>query len=197
MVMECPYCSGPTHVIDSRPADNAIRRRRKCQQCERRFTTFERIAELESVVVKRDGRRESFRREKLLTGLRLACLKRPIPTEELETLVEAVRQRAMRSGDAEVQSREIGEWVVERLQPLDAVAAFRFAAVFRCPTDTAALRRELAAVEAMVPRSDDGDGKQLQPWLPGLTSATPPQNASSNATGATETPEAKAAETNT
>ncbi|MEE9277101.1 MAG: transcriptional regulator NrdR [Dehalococcoidia bacterium] len=166
--MDCPFCPAQTRVIDSRAAESAIRRRRECQGCGRRFTTYERVAELEPAVVKRDGRREPFQHSKLLAGIRLACIKRPLPQDRLEAIAEAVRTRAMRSAGAEVASREIGEWVLERLRPLDRVAAFRFAAVFRRPQDTDALRRELAAIEAGAAASPDGADADAQQPLPGI-----------------------------
>lgn len=166
--MDCPFCPSVTRVIDSRAVESATRRRRECQGCGRRFTTYERLAELEPVVVKRDGRREAFQHDKLLAGIRLACVKRPVPQAQLETMAETVRTRAMQSARAEVSSDEIGEWVLERLRQLDAVSAFRFASVFRRPDDTDALRRELAAVDsAPPPHSDDG---RAQPALPGIAS---------------------------
>ena len=166
--MECPRCHSDTQVIDSRAADGAIRRRRACKQCEHRFTTYERIAELEPLVVKRDGRRESFQPEKLLRAIRLACVKRPIPQGSVEAVVEAVRQRALQSGQAEVASAQVGEWVLERLLPLDRIAAFRFASVFRRPGDLEALRRELAGVESP-PRGEAAPTSQ--PTLPGIAGA--------------------------
>ncbi len=166
--MRCPHCPATTRVIDSRAAAGAIRRRRKCQGCGRRFTTFERVAEQEPAIVKRDGRRERFQYEKLLKSIRLACAKRTFPEEQRTAIAEAVRTRAMQSDRAEVSSREIGEWVLERLRPLDPVAGFRFAAVFRRPEGTEALRRELAAVETAVPNPSGEARDSSQPRLPGL-----------------------------
>ena len=176
--MECPDCgSADTGVIDSRPSKDAIRRRRICNSCEHRFTTYERIAELEPVVVKRDGRREPFQPDKIRHGTRLAAAKRPLPETEIERLVESVRTRAVQTGRAEIAATTVGEWVWEGLRALDRVTAFRFAAVFRRPEDTDALRRELAAAESAAPGAA---AATPQPHLPGITpsgataSAEPP-----------------------
>lgn len=168
--MQCPYCAAATRVIDSRPADASVRRRRLCQGCGRRFTTHERLAAEEPLVVKRSGRREPFQHDKLLHGIRLACAKRALPTDRLEEVAEAVRTRVMQQGSAEVRSEEVGEWVLERLRAVDQVAAFRFAAVFRRPPDTEAVRRELAAAEA-APPVREAAAAASQPTLPGLPGA--------------------------
>ena len=177
--MECPYChSDDTRVIDSRPAEEGIRRRRLCERCEQRFTTYERLAEVEPMVVKRDGRREPFQREKLLAGLSRACAKRAIPHGSLESIVNGVERRIGQSSSAEVESRQIGEWALERLLALDPVAAFRFAAVFERPSDLAAMRRQLAAIEHAAQMSAGageagGLGTGEQAALPGIV---PPTN---------------------
>ena len=179
--MNCPACQTETRVIDSRPVEGSVRRRRVCQQCGHRFTTYERAAELEPAVVKRDGRREPFQTEKLLRGVRLACAKRPVPEGSLESLVEVVRLRAAHSAAAEVSSDEIGGWVLERLRALDAVAAFRFAAVFRRPDDLDALGQELRAAAAPItppPAPPAGP----QPLLPGMP-PTPPNRPDSRPDG--------------
>lgn len=183
--MECPDCgSADTSVIDSRPSKDAIRRRRTCNACQHRFTTYERIAELEPVVVKHDGRREPFQPDKIRHGIRLAAAKRPLPEPEIERLVESVRTRAVQTGRAEIAGTTIGEWVWEGLRALDRVTAFRFAAVFRRPDDTDALRRELAAAESAAPGAG---AAAAQPRLPGIASngetAEPP---ASTATPASE-----------
>ena len=165
--MECPHCgSGDTNVIDSRPSKDAIRRRRTCSACEHRFTTYERVAELEPAVVKRDERREPFQHSKVHAGIRLAVAKRPLPEGEIDRIVESVRTRAVQTGRAEIASRTIGEWVWEELKALDRVAAFRFAAVFRRPQDFDALRRELSAAELAAPAVEASAAKQ--PRLPGI-----------------------------
>lgn len=169
--MNCPACQTETRVIDSRPVEGSVRRRRVCQQCGHRFTTYERAAELEPAVVKQDGRPEPFQAAKVLRSLRLACAKRPIPEGRLESLVEVVRLRAAHSAAAEVSSAEIGEWVLEHLRALDAVAAFRFAAVFHRPNDLDALGQELRAAAAPRP-TPPAAVPGSQPLLPGMP-ATP------------------------
>ena len=180
--MECPQCGGDdTNVIDSRPSKDAIRRRRACGGCEHRFTTYERIAELEPVVVKRDERREPFQHDKIRHGIRLAAAKRPLPEAEIDRITEAVRTRAVQTARAEIAATTLGEWVWEALQAVDRVAAFRFGAVFRRPDDLEAVRRQLAAAESgRTPpvRAVVSDG--AQPRLPGIggdagpPDATPP-----------------------
>jgi len=142
--MPCPFCgANDTRVIDTREVGDGIRRRRECQRCRQRFTTYERVAKLNMLVVKRDGRREEFDREKLYEGIRRACAKRPIPTETLDQLVDQVESRLYSLGQSEVPSRIIGELVMERLKDLDGVAYVRFASVYRSFTDLEDLKREV------------------------------------------------------
>ena len=120
-------------VIDSRLSKEGdmIRRRRKCSNCQRRFTTYERVEETLPLVIKKDGRREIFDRGKILSGLHRACEKRPISVDVLEKLVERIEQRLQDAGEREVHSREIGEQIMRELQNLDEVAYVRFASVYR------------------------------------------------------------------
>lgn len=120
-------------VIDSRLSKDGdlIRRRRECSHCRRRFTTYERVEETLPLVIKKDGRREVFDRGKILAGLQRACEKRPISVTVLEKLVERIEQRLQESGEREVDSREIGEQIMQELQNLDEVAYVRFASVYR------------------------------------------------------------------
>jgi len=120
-------------VIDSRLSKEGdmIRRRRECSNCQRRFTTYERVEETLPLVIKKDGRRENFNREKILTGLHKACEKRPISVETLGKLVDRIEQRLEEKGEREIPSREIGEQVMQELQNLDEVAYVRFASVYR------------------------------------------------------------------
>lgn len=142
--MPCPFCGAEdTRVIDTRQVGDAIRRRRECQGCRQRFTTYERVAKASIMVVKRDGRREEFDREKLYEGLRRACAKRPISTEALDQLVDQIENRLCSLGQSEVPSRAIGEMVMERLKDLDGVAFVRFASVYRSFTDLEDLKREV------------------------------------------------------
>lgn len=132
--MKCPFCgSTKDKVVDSRESGlgDAIRRRRECQDCSRRFTSYERIEEIPYLVIKRDGRREAFDRAKLMAGLHRACEKRPVSAKDLATLADDVEQMVQDSGDREVETKVIGEMVVDRLKVLDKVAYVRFASVYR------------------------------------------------------------------
>jgi transcriptional repressor NrdR len=131
--MRCPFCSDETNkVIDSRLGAGGaeIRRRRECLECGRRFTTRERVEEVMPKVVKRDERREEFWREKVLAGVRKACDKRPVSSDELERLVERVERVVQERGVKEVSSRFVGERVLDELASIDVLAAARFASVF-------------------------------------------------------------------
>ena len=131
--MNCPFC-GHLHdrVVDSRESKegDAIRRRRQCLACERRFTTYERIDEVPYMVIKKDGRREKFDRQKLLAGLLKACEKRPIPTSKLEEIVNQAEAYVAESPDRERPTKAVGELVMNRLKKLDKVAYVRFASVY-------------------------------------------------------------------
>jgi len=132
--MKCPFCGhGEDRVIDSRESEEEdyIRRRRECLKCERRFTTYERIEGISLVVVKKDGRREPFDRKKILSGLTKACEKRPVSTETLEELTDAIERNLQKRFDKEVHSKQIGEELMHRLHELDEVAYVRFASVYR------------------------------------------------------------------
>ena len=132
--MSCPYCDHTgTRVLDSRPAHEgkSIRRRRECEACSRRFTTFEMVEEKPLIVIKKDGSREEFSRDKLLRGLVRACEKRPVPFEELENLVSHIARELQDMAEQEISSREIGEMAMEGLYHLDEVAYVRFASVYR------------------------------------------------------------------
>lgn len=132
--MRCPYCRHEaTKVLDSRATEEgaSIRRRRLCERCKRRFTTYERWEETPLLVVKKDGRREPFQRQKLLDGLVTACKKRPVPLRVLEEIADDIERTLRQEGEAEVTSRAIGEAVMERLRTIDEVAYVRFASVYR------------------------------------------------------------------
>ena len=132
--MKCPYCGYiESRVIDSRPADEGsrIRRRRECLQCGKRFTTYEIIESLPIVVVKKDRSREPFDRQKLLNGLLRACEKRPVPLERLERAVDDIETQIQNSLEREVPTTKIGEYVMEQLIHIDDVAYIRFASVYR------------------------------------------------------------------
>lgn len=132
--MKCPFCGFPdSRVLDSRPTldGTAIRRRRECPECGARFTTYERYELLPLIVVKKDGRRETFDRSKLLNGVLKACEKRPISYETLEKLVEEVELALQKQGTTEIPSKFIGELVMARLRQIDQVAYVRFASVYK------------------------------------------------------------------
>jgi transcriptional repressor NrdR len=132
--MRCPYCSSLSNrVIDSRLSKEGdeTRRRRVCDDCNRRFTTYERVAEVLPLVVKHDGRREPFDRDKIMVGLRKACEKRPVSMDSLERVVERIEIWTQERGGKEIPSSEIGERIMEELHELDEVAYVRFASVYR------------------------------------------------------------------
>ncbi len=144
--MKCPFCAtDDTRVADSREAaeGSVIRRRRECPTCKRRFTTFERVEQLTPLIVKKDGRREAFDREKLLRGLEKACEKRPVSVEQLEAMVTDIERGLQDVGEKEINSSEIGEQVMKRLPSLDEVAYVRFASVYRSFRDIAEFMDEL------------------------------------------------------
>lgn len=145
--MYCPFChAGDTKVIDSRliREGNQIRRRRECPACEERFTSYE-VAELSLPrIIKRDGRRAPFNEEKLRTGILRALEKRPVSMEVIETVIAKLIRKAMISGEREIPSSEVGEWVMDELQRLDQVAYVRFASVYRCFQDIDEFRKEVS-----------------------------------------------------
>ncbi|MAH02060.1 MAG: transcriptional regulator NrdR [Candidatus Woesearchaeota archaeon] len=131
--MKCPYCNHEeTQVIDSRDTENleTTRRRRECSKCKKRFTTYERVEEADIVVVKKDGKRERFERQKVLNGVIRACEKRQIPLEKIEKLVDAVESDLRKRDSVEIESKSIGKAVMRRLKNLDKVAFLRFASVY-------------------------------------------------------------------
>ncbi len=144
--VRCPFCGNEeTRVIDTNPEAErrAVRRRRECPRCLRRFTTIERPVHLAPMVIKRDGRREPFDREKLLRGIQIACAKRPIPAEALERLVERIEARLQAMGRSEVPSRQIGDMVIAGLKELDEIAYIRYAIVYLGLSDLESIRREI------------------------------------------------------
>jgi transcriptional repressor NrdR len=144
--MKCPFCNHmEDKVVDSRESKEgeAIRRRRECLKCERRFTTYERIDEVPYMVVKKDGRREKFDRHKVLTGLLKACEKRPVSNGKLSELVNRVESKVGDSPDREIATTEIGEFLMDGLRSLDKIAYVRFASVYRDFQDEEAFFEEL------------------------------------------------------
>lgn len=132
--MKCPYCGYPdTKVIDSRPAEenNAIRRRRACDVCGKRFTTYEKVETIPLIVIKKDNNREQYNRTKIENGILHACYKRPVPAERIKETVDAIELAIFKREEKEIPSQEIGEIVMEKLKDLDPVAYVRFASVYR------------------------------------------------------------------
>ena len=147
--MRCPFCNHlQDKVVDSRESKEgeAIRRRRECLQCERRYTTYERIDEVPYMVVKKDGRREKFDRQKVLAGLLKACEKRPISMGKLSELVNQVESKVSDSPDREISTIEVGEFLMDSLRDLDKIAYVRFASVYRDFQDEQAFFNELKAL---------------------------------------------------
>jgi len=139
-MVRCPFCSSETKVIDTRESEDSLRRRRECEKCERRFTTYER-PEVITMVVKKDGRREPYSREKLMKGILIACGKRPIPMETVESAVNRI-ENSVRE-ESEVTSRKIGELVMRALKKIDDIAYIRFASVYRQYEDIGMLEKEI------------------------------------------------------
>ncbi|MBX7115713.1 MAG: transcriptional regulator NrdR [Myxococcaceae bacterium] len=147
--MRCPFCStDDTRVLDSRDSNEGavIRRRRECVGCQRRFTTYERVEELNPLVVKKDGRREPFDRDKLLAGLKKACEKRPVSVEQLDAVISEIEKKLQGSGEKEMSSKAIGEEVMRLLPGIDEVAYVRFASVYRSFRDIAEFMDELKGI---------------------------------------------------
>jgi len=144
--MRCPFCSAlEDRVVDTRPSDNdqVIRRRRECTGCGRRFTTYERVDEILPMVIKKDGRREPFDRAKILSGLKKACSKRPVPLDVIEKAVDKIERELEEAGEKEIPSSRIGDAVMAALRDIDDVAYVRFASVYRSFRDVNELMAEL------------------------------------------------------
>ena len=134
--MHCPYCGNPhSKVTDSRVVESGIRRRRECTSCELRFTTYERVQAAPLMVSKQDNRREEFNREKLVSGIRKACTKRPVASRTVDRMVEDIEAELQQLGNAEISTTTLGTMVMERLRELDRVAYIRYASVYRAFQD--------------------------------------------------------------
>jgi len=147
--MRCPFCGvTDNRVIDSRLAreGRVVRRRRECDGCGRRFTTYERVEEILPFVVKKDGRREAYDRDKVLAGLKVACEKRPVGTEDIERIADRLERVLQERGEKEVEGRVIGEELMAALRELDEVAYVRFASVYRSFKDIAEFMDELKSL---------------------------------------------------
>jgi transcriptional repressor NrdR len=155
--MKCPYCGyADTKVIDSRMGKegNNIRRRRECMECERRFTTYERVEEILPLVVKKDGRRQPFERLKVIAGIQRACEKRPVSIATIEKIVDELERQLQESGEREVDSSRIGKAVMDALQEIDEVAYVRFASVYRQFKDINEFMAELKDILAQAGRHE-------------------------------------------
>src|SRR3989338_4532369 len=144
--MKCPFCGHiEDKVIDSRSSneDKSVRRRRECIKCKKRFTTYEYIEEIPLMVIKKDGRREDFDRNKIISGIRKACEKRPVGMEKIEAVVDKVEKELQKSFDKEVKAQAVGELVMDHLHKLDEVAYVRFASVYRQFKDINHFMKEL------------------------------------------------------
>ena len=153
--MKCPYCGSlEEKVVDSREGKDGVvvRRRRQCQQCLRRFTTYERIEEIHFMVVKKDGRREPFNRQKIMAGLLKATQKRPVSVAQLEKIVDEVEARLAEKVEREMTAAEIGELIMERLHEIDEVAYVRFASVYRQFKDVSQFVEEVKGLREGGPR---------------------------------------------
>lgn len=148
--MRCPFCGfSENRVVDSRLSreQTVIRRRRACDRCSRRFTTYERVEELTPMVVKKDGRREQFDRQKLVAGITRACEKRQIAATTMDLLADDVERALTEGGEKEVESRDIGDMVMGRLREMDPVAYVRFASVYRSFRDVEEFMEEIRRIE--------------------------------------------------
>jgi len=147
--MRCPYCGYmQSKVIDSRPTDegNSIRRRRECESCRKRFTTYEKIEDITIMVIKKDGTRELFDRDKIIKGILRACEKRPVALADVERAVADIESSISSSGASEVVSTKVGELVMEKLKELDEIAYVRFASVYRQFKDVNSFLEELEKI---------------------------------------------------
>jgi len=147
--MKCPFCGNDEDkVIDSRPADEglAIRRRRECMSCNERFTTYEKVENLPLVVIKKDGTRQPFDRDKIISGIMKACEKRPVSTEQVESIVNSIESQTQNSLKREISSNELGKMVMDKLKGIDEVAYVRFASVYRQFKDVNSFFDELSDI---------------------------------------------------
>ena len=150
--MNCPFCGKPnTRVIDSRPGklEFEVRRRRQCQKCSQRFTTYEKFAQVPVMIIKKDGRREDFNREKVLAGIKKACEKRAISINLIEETVDGIEQDLRQINNREISSKIVGEKIIEALKQIDGVAYVRFASVYREFKDVADF---IAELKGLIPK---------------------------------------------
>ncbi len=156
--MKCPFCGASSsyiRVIDTREVTDGIRRRRECEQCKQRFTTYERIASMNLLVIKRDGRREEFDKEKLVKSMRISCSKRPVSSAAIEDAAREIESKLYALGKSEVDSLRIGEMVMDQLQDIDDVAYVRFASVYRRFRDVDSMAEEIQQLLARKRREEE------------------------------------------
>ncbi len=162
--MKCPYCnSNNSRVIDTREVPDGIRRRRECNDCRQRFTTYERVAGINLLIVKRDGRREEFDRDKLIKSMRIACSKRAVSAEQLERAAREVETDLYTMGKGEIQSLAVGQLVMAQLQKIDDVAYVRYASVYRRFQDVSNMAEE---IEHLLERKRREEAQKNQIPLP-------------------------------
>ncbi len=156
--MKCPFCGAASSyikVIDTREVTNGIRRRRQCNKCQQRFTTYERIASMNLLVIKRDNRREEFNKEKLVKSMRVACSKRPISSAAIEEAAQDIESRLYALGKSEVEWLAIGEMVMDHLRDIDDVAYVRYASVYRRFRDVDSMAEEIQQLQARKRREEE------------------------------------------
>ena len=165
--MKCPFCGNPnTRVVDSRPGkiEFEVRRRRECQDCNERFTTYERVEQVPIIIVKKDNRREEFIREKVLTGIKKACEKRAISMDLIEDVVDGIERELRETNEREIPSKVVGEKIIEALKKVDDVAYVRFASVYREFKDVDDF---IAELKSLLPRN--GVSGKADPQIPDVT----------------------------
>jgi len=150
--MKCPYCiNDDTKVVDSRQVESQIRRRRECEKCEKRFTTFERVELAELYILKKNGSRQPFNSEKLRTSIRKACEKRPISLTQIEELVDQIEAKLRNEDSIEIKSTRVGNLVMQKLRKLDPVAYIRFASVYKDFVDLASFEETIEQLKRSGP----------------------------------------------
>jgi len=150
--MKCPYCTNEdTKVVDSRQVEAQIRRRRECEKCEKRFTTFERVELAELYIMKKNGSRQPFNSEKLRTSIRKACEKRPISLSQIEEMVDQIEAKLRNENSIEIKSSKVGNLVMQRLRKLDLVAYIRFASVYKDFGDLASFEETIDKLKGSGP----------------------------------------------
>jgi transcriptional repressor NrdR len=169
--VKCPYChQNDSKVIDSRDlrGGESIRRRRECLKCGHRFTTYERVEPISILVIKKDGNREEYNRQKLSKGVHTAFTKRPIRAEEIEQLIDAVEAEIFRNGELEVSSRQIGEILMEKLRQSDPLAYIRFASVYREFADLDVMRSEINKLAELEQRARELENQHISNVSPAI-----------------------------